>query len=170
MLTRAFVLILGVVGAGLGAQAPEFAQHYLQRLAGAADSLAEQVDALDARAAAQGLNRFDYVRRFLSNADRAIRAEGEALSDLLGRKLETDTALEALRGAPPLLRPWTMLRHLNPGVALATGRDFVPAVPLTSSGAIHAGAGFGIGAVLALLLVLVFRRRKRARIEPRLTR
>jgi hypothetical protein len=149
---------------------PEFAQHYLQRLAGASDTLAEQVAALDQRAMAQGLTRYDYVRRFLANTDSAIRAEGQALSDLLGRQLETDTALDALRAAPPLLRPWTMLDHLDPAVALSTARDFTPALPLTTSGAIHAGAGFGVGTVLALALILVFRRRKRERVEPRLTR
>lgn len=168
MLLRILTLAFGLVGAALLSQAPEFAQQYLQRLAGAADELSAQIDALDARAADQSLNRYDYIRRFLASQDSAIQAEGRALSDLLARDRDVAQALEAMRAAPLLLFPWTAATHMDPVTAWRTAGDFKPAVPLTASGALHAGAGFVFLALVFRLLVFLLRPRRRARQEPRL--
>lgn len=166
MLLRILTLVMGILGAAALSQAPEFAQQYLQRLAGTADILTEQVAALDARASARNMNRYDYIRRFLANGDPAIRAEGMALSDLLARERDTRAALAALRDAPPLLMAWTAFGHLDPVIAWRTLDDFKPALPLTAAGALHAAAGFLGLASLFRLLVFLLRPRRRLRQEP----
>lgn len=166
MLLRMLTLVMGLLGAAALSQAPEFAQQYLQRLAGTADILTDEVAALDARASAQNMNRYDYIRRFLGNGDPAIRAEGMALSNLLARERDTREAIAALRDAPPLLMPWTAFSHLDPALAWRTLDDFRPALPLTAEGALHAGVGFLGLASLFRILVFLLRPRRRARQEP----
>jgi len=168
MLLRILTLAFGLFGAAVLSQAPEFAQQYLQRLAGASDELSAQIEALDARAADQSLNRYDYIRRFLANQDSAIRAEGQALSDLLARDQNVRQALEAMRAAPLFLFPWTAATHMDPVTVWRTADDYKPAMPLTASGALHAGAGFVTLALVFRMLVFLLRPRRRARQEPRL--
>lgn len=168
MLLRIFTLAFGLLGAAILSQAPEFAQQYLQRLAGAADELTAQVEALDTRAANQNLNRYDYIRRFLANQDSAIQAEGQALSDLLARERDVRIALEAIRTAPIFLFPWTAMTHMDPVTAWRTAGDYKPAMPLTATGALHAAVGFITVALVFRILVFLLRPRRRARQEPRL--
>ncbi len=156
-------------------QFPEFHQQYTQRIGGALDELTLQVAALDERARNAGMDRYDYVRHFQNNSDNIVKGEGDAMLATLSRQQRLAIAYDRLTEAP-----WYMIVvetafqmeggfddetafHLEPDVAANTAQVFVPAVPISFSGAVHTFAGFLIGYLLpAMLGSLVPRRRSRA--------
>lgn len=154
MILRALALCGGLAGAAGVSQYPEFAQQYLQRLAG-------QVDALDA-----------VVADFESSAFRAGLTRGQALAELTGTPFLADRQadmrrtfrrhavltdnLAALRAASPLGRILMPQRIADPATFAATWSDFRPAMPLTVAGIVSGGLGFILGwAALRMLLGLI---------------
>lgn len=119
--------------------------------------------ALDARAAAAGLDRFDYVRAFSENPDRIVRGEGQAMVALLGRQVELTAAVHALREAAPALQPWAFADNLYWNDVRATAAIYAPAVPLTLTGGVYALVGFLLGSLLFTMLTALIPGRRRAR-------
>ncbi|MFD0935175.1 DUF2937 family protein, partial [Methylobacterium trifolii] len=66
---RTLGLALGLLGGGLAAQGPEFAQQYAQRLGGAVDELRREIATLEADAKATGNTRDGAVERLRGNPD-----------------------------------------------------------------------------------------------------
>lgn len=114
----------------VAAQAPAFAQQYLQRLGGHVDEARLAVAAVAEAAAAD---------------PDAFRS---ALALLQDRAASLEAAYSALAGADMLTRPVVLLRHLDAGIAAAAWRDFEPALPLTPGALIY-------GLVCAGLLMAV---------------
>jgi hypothetical protein len=144
-------------------QFPEFHQQYTQRIGGALDELTLQVAALDERARNAGMDRYDYVRHFQNNSDNIVKGEGNAMLATLSRQQRLAIAYDRLTEAPWYMIVVETAFHLEPDVAANTAQVFVPAVPISFSGAVHTFAGFLIGYLLpAMLGSLVPRRRSRA--------
>ncbi|WP_421880320.1 DUF2937 family protein [Pacificispira sp.] len=144
-------------------QFPEFHQQYTQRIGGALDELTLQVAALDERARNAGMDRYDYVRHFQNNSDSIVKGEGDAMLATLSRQQRLAKAYDRLTEAPWYMIVVETAFHLEPDVAANTAEVFVPAVPISFSGAVHTFAGFLIGYLLpAMLGSLVPRRRSRA--------
>ncbi|MGE4219935.1 MAG: DUF2937 family protein [Alphaproteobacteria bacterium] len=160
-----FLLLFALAGAAALSQFPEFYQQYLQRLSGRADEVSAQVTALDARAAAAGLDRFDYVRAFSENSDRIVRGEGQAMVALLGRQVRLAAAVHALRESAPAFQPFAFAENFYWEDAQATAAVYAPALPLTLAGGVYALVGFLCGSLLfSMLMALIPRRRwRRAR-------
>src|SRR3546814_16415972 len=95
MIRRLLLLACMLVGAVLLSQFPEFFQQYMQRLGGRLDEIDLQVAQLDERAAAAGLDRYDYTRKFIGNGDPVIRREGRHLVGLGGRQVVLSRAYDA---------------------------------------------------------------------------
>lgn len=141
------LLIIGLIGAALFSQAPEFLQQYRQNLDGRVAELTTASTAferggdsavvLDSLAQAGGVS-----------AD--IAASGRAL---LERRDRLAAHEEALDGAGPFLRLVEFARGYDAEVADATLAKYEPAVPVTLEGAAHAGAGFFLFRFVGVLLL-----------------
>ncbi|MDW3206010.1 MAG: DUF2937 family protein [Alphaproteobacteria bacterium] len=145
-------------------QFPEFHQQYTQRVGGALDELTLQIAALDERAEKAGMDRYDYVRHFQSNPDDIVRGEGDAMLATLARRQRLEAAYQRLIDAPWYMIVLETAFHLEPDIATNTAKAFVPAVPISFSGAVHTFAGFMIGYLLpaALGSLLPWRRVREA--------
>lgn len=147
-LTYALAIVLAV----LLSQFPEFRQQYVQRLGGALDEVTHQVEALDARATAQGMERYDYVRHLLGVDDTVVHSEGQALEALLARQVRLRTALAKIASAPPYASFPVMLLYLDTRTARGTVEAFRPALPLSIEGAAYALSGYVAGLLIVMAI------------------
>ena len=165
MLLRVMAMAFGLAGAAGLSQFPEFAQQYLQRLAGKVDQLEAQVTEIDASAASFEMTREAYLSDLSGTATGAAaadRARGEIA--LYARLSESIAGFREAGAFGRLLQGY---RVADLDLAQRTYGDFKPAVPLTVEGAAFAGAGFaagwGVWTVLWGVLGWPFRRRRRQR-------
>ncbi|MEQ8441048.1 MAG: DUF2937 family protein [Alphaproteobacteria bacterium] len=142
---RGLHILFALVCAVLLSQAPAFYQQYLQRLGGALDEATAQVEDLDRRAMDAGMERYQYIRHFQSNDDQVIRAEGDAMVDLVARQVRLEDWLARLEQAPWYMILIELAFHLDPKIAENTARSFEPSLPLSISGGSHAFLGFFFG-------------------------
>lgn len=163
MLVRRLAIAIGLLFGLIGAQAPEFAQQYRQRLAGALDELTRMIADFDAQSAAQSLSRAEGVARLKANGDALARERGEAIEDDVARASRLQAQLDALR-AGGLAGFAGFIANFDAATAGRALEDFSPAVPLTATAFIIGGAAmvFGWGATH-----VVARPIRRAR-QPRL--
>ncbi len=96
---RTLGLALGLLGGGVAAQAPEFAQQYAQRLGGAVDELRREVASLDADARATGNTRDGAVDRMRGNADELVARRGAAAGATVARLAALSAQQQALAEA-----------------------------------------------------------------------
>ena len=162
MLSRTLSLAVGLMGGLAASQAPEFAQQYRQRLGGAIDELARIVDRFEADARATGVGRSQALERLAGNADDLARRQGASVAATIARRDELVAQQQAMREAGGFGRVALLARRADPEMARAAWRDFEPALPVTTEGAVSAGAGFLAGYGLIGLLALPFGRRRRA--------
>lgn len=154
----------GLIGAAGLSQYPEFAQQYTQRLAGQVDALTIVVQDFETSAFREGLTRSDALAQMTGTPFLENRRRDMERTFLRHARLSDNLA--ALRSADPLERLTMPHRLADTETLRNTWGDFQPAVPLTTTGAVSAGAGYlgGWALVTALLAVLVspFRRRRAA--------
>lgn len=156
---------MGLFGAVIASQAPEFAQQYRQRLGGAIDELSRIVDRFDSDARSVGLSRDDALNRLRSDADRFLKSQGAAMSDTVERLDRLRSQQRAMTDAGPFARVAALATQADPAIAWAAYGEFEPAVPVTLEGGVATTVGFASawGAALGLFKGLgrVMRRRKR---------
>lgn len=133
--------ILCVVGAVLLSQGPEFMQQYLQRLGGHLDEARRHLGAFQKTADQAGLSLDRFINQTAANADPAVAKLGGVMTDAIERVNSLQTAHDALLHAALWERPFVFLRHLDPGIARATGSVYQPAVPTTAEGLVYALTG-----------------------------
>ncbi len=173
-LMRILALAGGIAGAAILSQYPAFSQQYMQRLAGQVDALTVVVTDFDASALASGLGREEALTQMTGTEFLEARAKDMRATFLRHARL-TDN-LDALRAASPMKRIAMPQRMADPATLRAAWADFEPAMPLSTPGAVTAGAGFVTGwigvAALLSLMAAPFRRRGRQgrRQEPALRR
>ncbi|MEO0676369.1 MAG: DUF2937 family protein [Pseudomonadota bacterium] len=167
MILRVVAFAFGLTGAAGLSQFPEFAQQYLQRLAGKVDQLEAQVAEIDASAARFNMTRADYLADLgtsRTGAEAARKAEGEI--SLFAR---LSANLDGFREAGAFGRLAQAYRVADVDVVQRTATDYQPAVPLTVEGAAFAGvgfvAGYGAWSLLALLLGWPLRRLRRRQLQ-----
>ncbi len=140
---RTLGLALGLLGGGVAAQGPEFAQQYAQRLGGAVDELRREVAGLEADARATGNTRDGAVDRLRGNPDELVARRGAAARATIERLADLSAQQQALAEAPsPLGRTLVILRHPDSGLMRATLSDYQPAVPTTADGLVAGLLGF----------------------------
>nr|WP_319250302.1 DUF2937 family protein [uncultured Celeribacter sp.] len=159
---RALTLAGGLLGAAVMSQFPEFTQQYTQRLSGRVDALEVVISDFDTSAKKADMSREEALASmggsvFLENRRRDMR-------QTIARHSNLRADLQELRGASALERLTMPQRVTDTELALATWRDFTPALPLTLAGGISALVGYGLGwaAVAALVwgMLWPFRRRR----------
>lgn len=140
---RTLGLALGLLGGGLAAQGPEFAQQYAQRLGGALDELKRQVATLESDARAAGHTRDGAVDRLRTSPDTLVARRGEAARGDIERMARLSAQQQALASAAsPLGRLAAVIRDPDVPLARATYRDYDPAVPATADGLVAGLLGF----------------------------
>ena len=140
---RTLGLALGLLGGGLAAQGPEFAQQYAQRLGGALDELKREVATLESDAKATGNTRDGAVDRLRANSDTLVARRGEAARTDIERMERLSAQQRALAdAASPLGRLAAVIRDPDVPLARATYRDFDPALPATTDGVVAGLLGF----------------------------
>lgn len=152
-LVRRVVVLLIIVSCGvLVSQAPEFAQQYRQRLAGAIDELTVIIQAFDEQANHAGLDRQAALNVYAMSQEGFLRQQGDAMRRNFARYQELSDQLEDLSAASPILRPLMIFRQGDRGMITNVWRDFVPALPASIAGTIWAGFGVLVGTVVAAVL------------------
>lgn len=161
MIRRAFEVSAGILMALILSQFPTFHQQYLQRLGGHVDELTAQVSALEVRAQQLQMSRYDYIRALKSNPEKTAQSEGIALEDLITRQVRYTQSLERLSTLSMLYVGPVMVMEVEPQVALATIRDFSPALSLTLTGAGYTLFGYVLGyfGLMALFSLVLFPKR-----------
>ncbi len=162
ILLRRFALAIGLLCGVVGAQAPEFAQQYRQRLAGAVDELSQVVATFDAEARAEKLAPDAAIARLERNADPLAQARGRDIADDMARLNHLRDALAAFTDTAPVKRLFAVAETFDAATARRAWGDFQPAVPTTAEGFIVAFASAVLG-WLATHLSLWPARRQAAR-------
>lgn len=162
MISRVLALAFGVSGAAALSQFPEFAQQYLQRLAGKVDQLEVQVAEIDASAARFSMTRAEYLDD-LSQSQTGAAAAEKAMGEIaLYTRLSANISDFRAAGALARLAGFTQVADVD--LAPRTLADYQPAMPLTAEGAgfgaLGFAAGWGIWSVLRGVLGWPFRRRR----------
>jgi hypothetical protein len=133
--------ILCVLGAVLFSQGPEFMQQYLQRLGGHLAEARRHLAIFQSTAAQAGTSLEQFIRQTGANSDPAVARLGGVMTDTMERAGSLQSAHDALLQATLWERPFVFLRHLDLGIARATGAIYKPAVPTTLEGLVYALAG-----------------------------
>ncbi|MGA3006537.1 MAG: DUF2937 family protein [Opitutaceae bacterium] len=132
---------LGVTGAVIFSQFPEFIQQYLQRLGGHLDEARRQLAQFEQTAAQSGLTLNQFIIRTGANADPSVAKLGGLMSAATARVDALQAAQSAIQHASPWTRPFVFFRYLDPAIAHATWTIFRPAMPTTLEGLVYALAG-----------------------------
>ena len=159
--------IFSVTGAAVFSQIPEFIQQYIQRLGGHADEAQHQVELIREAAQSSGQTLRTYIEIFMTHTDPSIVQQGQLIQRTIERAKELTEALQAIKAASVLARPFVFLAKIKYPIARAALEDFQPAIPLTLEGLIYAFIGLCFGLafyqfVLKLPIRLIKRKRKNA--------
>lgn len=153
-------LMIGLVGS----QAPEFAQQYRQRMAGAIDELNTVIAHFDADAQRSGYDRESALYAMAGNDTRLVRDQAESMRRTIVRHDRLVESLVAMQESAEFGRLVALVRTLDGDLAHATFDDYEPAIPTTLESLTIAGGSF-LAAYLFMhgLGYLVRPRRRRAR-------
>jgi hypothetical protein len=167
-LLRRFALAVGLICGLIGAQAPEFAQQYRQRLAGGVDELSRVVATFDSQAQARGLSPDAAISRLEGAADPLVEAQGRDMAEDKARLNHLRDALAAFAKSAPL-RLFSVAANFDAETARRAWGDFEPAVPTTAEGFVVAFVSALLGWLATHLSLWPARRRAaagRARNRP----
>ena len=139
---------LGVIGAVVFSQIPEFMQQYLQRLGGHLDEARRQLLQFQQTAAQSSLTLDRLIGQTSMNADPAVAKLSGVMTEAITRVDTLAAAQSAMQSASLWTRPFVFLRHVDPAIARGTWAIFKPAVPTTIEGLVY--ALFGMLVLLAL--------------------
>ncbi len=171
---RLLVLLIVASSGVLFSQAPEFAQQYKQRLAGAIDELTTIIQAFDEQANHAGLDRQAALNVYSTSQESFLRQQGDALRRSFMRYQSLSDQLEDLSAASPILGPLMIARQPDQRIVASAWHDFVPGLPVSTAGFVWGGFGLLIGAIIAAVvgalisLAARFRRDSRAQASPRI--
>jgi len=139
MFLRRIALAIGLLCGLAATQAPEFAQQYRQRLAGAIDELSRVVGTFYDEAAKLSLTPPDAITRLKVNSDPLARERGVDMESDIGRLERLKGALGAFRDSGAWRRLLVLAGDFDLETARKAWQDFEPAVP-TSAEAFAIGA------------------------------
>lgn len=155
---RVLAVSIGLFSGLAGAQMPEFAQQYRQRLGGAIDEMHRVVTRFDDDAQALGLTREQALRRLAGNADPVAQGRASATEEVVARLDRLQGQRRSFDEAGRFGRLLLLVREADPGLARATYLDYEPALPATGEGLAAAGAGFVAGWGFLIFLSRIARR------------
>ncbi len=144
MFVQRLALIIGLLFGLVGAQLPELAQQYRQRIGGALDELHRVIAQFDAEAAAESLTRAQAIERLKANPDNLARERGEDMENDIARADRLERQLDLLKSGAPLARLVVFVEDFDAPTVARALHDFEPAMPVTAE-------AFVVGAVAVIL-------------------
>ena len=132
MFLRRIALAIGLLCGLVATQAPEFAQQYRQRLAGAVDELSRVVGVFYDEAAKHSLDPPDAINRLKANPDPLARERGADMESDIGRLERLKAALAAFKDSGIWRRLVALAGDFDFETARQAWRDFEPAVPTSA--------------------------------------
>lgn len=158
---RIFALATGLIGAVIGAQAPEFAQQYRQRLGGRIDELDRSIKLFEKDAKRHKKTPEQAVELLLSSKEPVIQLRGKAHKEAVSRFHHYTQQRDNIKNSKPVFRIIYMLGGIDPDTASKTLNDYEMAIPVTFEGVVSSGVGFivfyGILWFLHRILIKFFR-------------
>jgi hypothetical protein len=164
-LLRRLALAIGVLCGLVATQAPEFAQQYRQRLAGAADELSRVVNQFNAEASNQALAPADALARLDANKDTLAQQRAAAMRGDIARLARLEATLAEFKETGKLRRLSALPIDFDPAIARAAWRDFEPAIPTGLEGFATGLFGLVLGWAATHLFAWPIRRHARRRRE-----
>jgi hypothetical protein len=161
VITRRLALAIGLLFAVIGAQWPEFAQQYRQRLGGALDELNRMIAEFDSQAQSQSLTREQGLERLELNDDPLARQRADAVNEEIDRAGRLARQKEAFADAGAVNRLVTLVENFDAATMAQAWRDFEPALPVTGEAFIIGGAALVVGWSLTHVVAWPIRRRMR---------
>jgi hypothetical protein len=152
MLIRRLALFFAMIFGLIGAQFPEYAQQYRQRLGGAIDELNAIIARFDADAAQNGLSEQEGITRLQHNPDIFVQSRGAQMTEILARRDKLSRQAEIYTDGGTVKRLWELAAQADPAIAWRAYESFEPGVPVTTEGLISSLIGFVIGGALIRLL------------------
>jgi hypothetical protein len=162
LITRRLAVAIGLLCAVVGAQWPEFAQQYRQRLGGALDELNRMIAEFDQQAQSQSLTREQGLQRLERNDDPLARDRAEAINEDISRAQRLSRQQQAFADSGPVNRLVALAQNFDPATLAQAWRDFEPALPVTTEAFIIGGAGLIVGWSLTHIVAWPIRKRWRA--------
>jgi hypothetical protein len=170
VLTRRLAVAIGLFFAVVGAQWPEFAQQYRQRLGGALDELNRMIVQFDTEAKDQSLTREQGLDRLEHNDDPLARQRAAAIDEDIDRAARLSRQKQAFADAGPLNRLRALVQNFDPDTLSQAWREFEPAVPVTTEAFVVGGAALFVGWSLTHIFAWPIRKRWHTRRRGRLVR
>jgi hypothetical protein len=171
LLGKMLAMAMALIGGLLFSQAPEFAQQYRQRIGGALDELRAIITQFDNEASRNGLDRQTALGLYTTSAEQFLRAQGDAMRYSFTRYQTLEQQSRDLDQAPPMAKPFVILRNPDPDLTTNAWRDFAPGIPVTMAGLVWAGVGLILGWLAAALFgaasLRAARRRRHVKEAPR---
>ena len=167
MFFRRLALAIGLLFGLVGAQLPELAQQYRQRVGGALDELNRIMAQFDAEAAAQSLTRAQGIERLKENSDILAHERGVDIENDIARAARLERQLDALKNGGPLERLAVFAEDFDAPTVRRALQDFEPAVPVTAEAFVVGAISVVIGWAATHLAAWPIRRGLRARARRR---
>ncbi len=161
-MARRLALAIAVLFGLIGAQGPEFAQQYRQRIGGALDELKAIIATFDAEASQEGLTPAAAIARLEQNPDPLARERGQAMDEATNRAGRLEQQLQAMSEAGPIRRLYVFATNFDPPLAERTLQNFEPAAPLTFEALAAGGLAAIWGWAATHICCWPFRRRRLA--------
>ena len=140
--------ICAVLGAMALAQFPQYLVLYIQRLGGAADEAARNIEKYKDIAKELGQSLYQYSQHLLASKDPAVFKTGQKIAQDLQRYDSLAAALKELQAAPAYQKIFVFIKNIDLGIARGTWENFTFGLPLTWEAAGYACAGIVLGMLL----------------------
>lgn len=144
-------MAVALMGGIFFSQAPEFAQQYRQRIGGALDELKILISEFDVQANRNGLDRQEALNIYAASPEAFLRNQGEAMRRTFARYEMLAEQQRQLTLAPPVAKPFVVMRNPDTTTFANAWRDFVPGVPVDFAGLTWAAGGLLFGWLLTAL-------------------
>jgi hypothetical protein len=167
MLIRRLALFFAMIFGVIGAQFPEYAQQYRQRLGGAIDELNAIITRFDQDAAQSGLSEPDGIARLQHNPDVFVQGRGDQMREIVARRDKLEKQSQIYTDGGSVKRVWELATQADPYIAWRAYESFEPGVPVTTEGFVSAAIGFVVGWGLIRLLGWPIERHHRRRLRMR---
>lgn len=149
MFARTVALGVGLLSGVATSQLPEFLQQYGQRVGGAIDGLRPIIRSLDDEAQALGIKREEFVARLATQANPVWKRQSEVMSQASERYDRLRRTYDNWPSMGLFGRLQAFASDSDAELAQNAWRDYEPAIPTTTDGALTAGSGFLVGLLIA---------------------
>jgi len=139
------------------AQAPEFMQHYYQRIGGAVDELDRVVQHFDEDSRRSGYDRASALSVMANNSEQLIRDQAVRMNETVARLDRLRKQQRSLKEGSAFERFATFVASYDPSLAQRTWDAYTFALPLSGDGILFAFVGYVVSLLGLLLLAAPFR-------------